>query len=118
MAQDFVSYWMTKGERKMRKYLEKIQDFRLLPFFVIISMAIGLGIGKYYGISNFQLTAPIDAIKSILDGTYQFTLANTLALGVVIGLFLMMYPAMTNVKVEDLGKAARSPKQLLIVLFF
>jgi ACR3 family arsenite efflux pump ArsB len=109
---------MTKGERKMRKYLEKIQDFRLLPFFVIISMAIGLGIGKYYGISNFQLTAPIDAIKSILDGTYQFTLANTLALGVVIGLFLMMYPAMTNVKVEDLGKAARSPKQLLIVLFF
>ncbi|MBN2845983.1 MAG: arsenic resistance protein, partial [Deltaproteobacteria bacterium] len=102
----------------MRKYLEKVQDFRLLPLFVIISMAIGIGIGKYYGISNFQLTPPIDAIKSILDGTYQFTLANTLALGVVIGLFLMMYPAMTNVKVEDLGKAARSPKQLLIVLFF
>jgi ACR3 family arsenite transporter len=109
---------MNKGERKMRKYLEKIQDFRLLPFFVIISMAIGIAIGKAYGISNFELTPPIDAIKSIFQGTYQFTLANSLALGVVLGLFLMMYPAMTNVKVEDLGKAARSPKQLLIVLFF
>jgi ACR3 family arsenite transporter len=109
---------MNKGEKKMRKYLEKIQDFRLLPFFVIISMAIGIAIGKAYGISNFELTPPIDAIKSIFQGTYQFTLANSLALGVVLGLFLMMYPAMTNVKVEDLGKAARSPKQLLIVLFF
>lgn len=35
----------------------------------------------------------------------------------MIGLFLMIYPAMTNVKVEDPGKAATSPKQLLIVLF-
>jgi ACR3 family arsenite transporter len=41
-----------------------------------------------------------------------------LALGVVIGLFLMMYPAMTNIKFEDLGKSIRSPKQLLVVLFF
>ncbi|MCM8774829.1 MAG: universal stress protein [Candidatus Omnitrophica bacterium] len=35
-----------------------------------------------------------------------------------MGLFLMIYPAMTNVKLEDLGKAAKSPKQLLVVLFF
>jgi ACR3 family arsenite transporter len=102
----------------MRKYLEKIQDFRFLPLFVVVSMAIGITVGKVYGISNFQLTPPIDAIKSIFQGTYQFNLANSLARGVVVGLFLMMYPAMTNVKVEDLGKAARSPKQLLIVLFF
>jgi len=102
----------------MRRYLEKIQDFRLLPLFVIVSMAVGIAIGKIYGISNFQLTPPIDAIKSIFHGTYQFNLPNSLALGVVLGLFLMIYPAMTNVKVEDLGKAAKSPKQLLIVLFF
>jgi len=102
----------------MRRYLEKVQDFRFLPLFVIISMALGIAIGKFYGISNFQLTPPIDAIKSMFQGTYVFTLSNSLALGVVVGLFLMMYPAMTNVKVEDLGKAARSPKQLLIVLFF
>ncbi|MCX5840715.1 MAG: hypothetical protein NTY16_04525 [Deltaproteobacteria bacterium] len=102
----------------MRKYLEKVQDFRFLPVFVLVSMAVGIAIGKWYGISNFALTPPIDAIKAIFQGTYQFTLANSLALGVVIGLFLMIYPAMTNVKIEDLGKAAVSPKQLLIVLFF
>jgi ACR3 family arsenite transporter len=71
-----------------------------------------------YGISNFALTPPIDAIKSIFHGTYVFSIPNTLALGVVVGLFMMMYPAMANIKFEDLGKAAKSPKQLLIVMFF
>lgn len=102
----------------MKRFLEKIQEMRFLPVFVVLSMVIGIAIGKWYGISNFELTPPIDAIKSIFHGTYQFSLANSLALGVVIGLFLMIYPAMTNVKVEDMGKAARSPRQLLIVLFF
>lgn len=102
----------------MRKFLERIQNFRLLPVFVVVSMVIGIAIGKIYGISNFQLTPPIDAIKSIFHGTYQFNLPNSLALGIMLGLFLMIYPAMTNVKIEDLGKAARSPKQLLLVLFF
>lgn len=104
--------------KESKKFIEKIQDFRLLPVFVIVSMAIGIIIGKLYGISNFTLTPPIDAIKSLFKGTYEFTLPNTLALGIVIGLFLMMYPAMTNVRLEDLGKAFRSPRQLLIVLIF
>lgn len=99
-------------------WLKKLQDFRLLPVFVILSMAIGIIFGKAYGISNFQLTPPIDAIKSIFKGTYQFSIPNTLALGVVAGLFMMMYPAMANIRFEDLGKAVRSPKQLLVVLFF
>lgn len=81
-------------------------------------MAIGIGIGKAFGISRFELTPPIDAIKAIFTGTYDFTIANILALGVVIGLFMMMYPAMTNVRLEDLGRAFRSPKQLLLVVFF
>lgn len=102
----------------MKSFLAKIQEMKFLPFFVLLSMAVGIAIGKFYGISNFELTPPIDAIKSIFQGTYQFSLANSLALGVVIGLFLMIYPAMTNVKIEDMGKAARSPRQLLLVLFF
>lgn len=102
----------------LRRFLEKIHNFRLLPLFVIISMVIGIAIGKWYGISNFALTPPIDAIKSIFHGTYAFSIANTLALGIVAGLFMMMYPAMANIKFEDLGKATRSPKQLLIVMFF
>jgi ACR3 family arsenite transporter len=102
----------------LRGLIEKLHNFRLLPIFVIVSMIIGIAMGKFYGISNFQLTPPIDAIKSIFQGTYEFNIANTIGLGVVVGLFMMMYPAMANIKFEDLGKAAKSPKQLLIVVFF
>jgi ACR3 family arsenite transporter len=103
---------------KLTRLLEKVQNFRLLPVFVLVSMIIGVAVGKLYGISNFELTPPIDAIKAIFRGAYSFTLPNTLALGVVAGLFLMMYPAMTNIRFEDLGKAVRSRKQLFTVLFF
>lgn len=98
--------------------LRKLEDFRLLPFFVIFSMAVGILIGKVSHISNFPLTPPIDAIKAILAGSYEFTLPNILALGVVVDLFLMMYPAMTNVRLDELGRAFRSPRQLGTVLFF
>ncbi len=101
-----------------RGWLHIVQDFRMLPVFVVLSMAAGIALGKWYGISNFELTPPIDAIKAILRGHYDFTIPNTLALGVVIGLFLMMFPAMTKIRFEDLGKSARSPRQLLLVLFF
>ncbi|MCL6450936.1 MAG: arsenic resistance protein [Acetobacteraceae bacterium] len=101
-----------------RRFLERLQDFRLLPAFVVVSMALGIGIGKAYGISNFAITPPIEAIKAVFRGQYQFTLPNTLALGVVVGLFLMMYPAMTKIRFEELGKAALSFKQLLVVLLF
>ncbi|MCL4457933.1 MAG: arsenic resistance protein [Nitrospirae bacterium] len=102
----------------LKRLLGKLHDFRLLPVFVIISMVIGVAIGKWYGISDFALTPPIDAIKSIFHGTYEFNVPNTIVLGVVVGLFMMMYPAMANIRFEDLGKATRSPKQLLIVAFF
>lgn len=102
----------------IKRFLEKLHNFKLLPIFVILSMIIGIAIGKWYGISNFALTPPIDAIKSIFHGTYEFSIGNTLALGIVIGLFMMIYPAMANIKFEDLGKATRSPKQILIVIFF
>lgn len=104
--------------KRFSNVIDILQDFKLLPFFVILSMIAGIGIGKIYSISNFKLTPPIDAIVSIFKGTYSFTISNSIALGVVVGLFLMMYPAMTNIKFEDLGRALRSPKQLVVVLFF
>lgn len=100
------------------RLLQKLEDFRLLPFFVIFSMAAGIVIGKSLSISDFQLTPPIDAIKAILTGTFQLTIPNTISLGVPVGLFLMMYPAMTNVRLDEIGQAFRSPKQLLTVLLF
>lgn len=80
-------------------------------------MLVGVLIGNAWGISDYQLTPPIDAIESIFKGTYEFSVGNVLALGIVVGLFLMIYPAMTNVRIEELGKAIRSRHQLAVVIF-
>ena len=101
-----------------RRLLARLEDFRLLPFFVLLSMAVGIAIGKWLNISDFALTPPIDAIKSMFGGTFVFSVPNALSLGVPIGLFLMMYPAMTNVRLGEVGAAFRSPKQLAVVLAF
>ena len=100
------------------RLLEKLEDFRLLPIFVIVSMAIGIAIGKALSISDFELTPPIDALKSIAGGTFELSVPSALSLGVPIGLFLMMYPAMTNVRLGEVGSAFRSPRQLGVVLLF
>jgi ACR3 family arsenite transporter len=101
-----------------RKLLATLEDFRLLPFFVVFSMAVGIGIGKWLNISDFALTPPIDAIKAILAGRFVLSVPNAISLGVPLGLFAMMYPAMTNVRLDEIGQAFRSPRQLLTVLFF
>ncbi|MEX1156130.1 MAG: bile acid:sodium symporter [Chloroflexota bacterium] len=102
----------------MRRLLLRLEDFRLLPIFVVVSMAVGIAIGNALQISDFTLTPPIDALKSIAGGTFDPTVANALSLGVPIGLFAMMYPAMTNVRLDEIGGAFRSPRQLAVVLVF
>ncbi|OQX18570.1 MAG: hypothetical protein BWK75_06555 [Candidatus Altiarchaeales archaeon A3] len=108
------------NEQRMNslQILKKLEDFHLLPFFVIISIIIGIFIGKELGISEFQLTPPIDAIKQIISGNFAFTIPNAISLGVPIGLFMMIYPAMTNVRIGDIKKTFKSKKQLAIVIFF
>jgi ACR3 family arsenite transporter len=98
--------------------LVRLEDFRLLPFFVLFSMATGILVGNALAISDFVLTPPIDALKAIAGGTFQLTVPNAISLGVPIGLFAMMYPAMTNVRLGEVGAAFRSPRQLGVVLFF
>ncbi len=100
------------------RLLLKLEDFRLLPFLVLFSMAVGILIGNALSISDFALTPPIDALKSIAAGTFEPTVPALISLGVPIGLFAMMYPAMTNVRMGEVGIALRSPKQLGVVLFF
>jgi ACR3 family arsenite transporter len=102
----------------MKRALTRLEDFRLLPVFVVVSMAIGIGLGNALRISDFALTPPIDALKSIAGGTFDVTVANLISLGVPIGLFAMMFPAMTNVRLGEVGVALRSPKQLGVVLAF
>lgn len=102
---------------KFRNLLEKIQDFRLMPFYVIASIVAGVLLGNHLRISNYELTPPIVAIEKILSGHFEFTLPNVISLGVPVGLFVMIYPAMTNLSLTDLSKASKSPKQLAIVGF-
>ena len=98
------------------RLLAKLEDFRLLPIFVVVSMVIGIAIGNALSISDFTLTPPIDALKAIVGGTFEPTVASLISLGVPIGLFAMMYPAMTNVRLTEIGQAFRAPRQLVVVL--
>jgi ACR3 family arsenite transporter len=100
------------------RLLARLEDFRLLPIFVVVSMAIGITIGNLLSISDFALTPPIEAIKSIAAGTFELSVASAISLGVPIGLFMMMYPAMTNVRLTEVGAAFRAPRQLAVVLGF
>jgi ACR3 family arsenite transporter len=102
----------------MTGFLRRLEDFRLLPAFVVVSMAIGVAIGGALNISDFTLTPPIEALKSIAGGTFEPTVPNAISLGVPLGLFAMMYPAMTNVRLGEVGDALRSPRQLAVVLAF
>jgi ACR3 family arsenite transporter len=102
----------------MTRLLAKLEDVRLLPFFVLFSMAIGIAIGNVLSISDFALTPPIDSIKAIAGGTFEATVPNLVSLGVPIGLFAMMYPAMTNIRLGEVGTAVRSPRQLIVLLAF
>ena len=100
------------------RLLARLEDFRLLPFFVLLSMVIGIAIGNALAVSDVALTPPIDSIKAIAAGTFEATVPNLISLGVPIGLFAMMYPAMTNIRLDEVGEAARSPRQLLVLLGF
>jgi ACR3 family arsenite transporter len=103
---------------RSHKLLSKLEDFRLLPVFVVASMVVGIALGKVLHISDFALTPPIDAIKAIASGDFVLSVPNLVSLGVPIGLFLMMYPAMTNVRLSEVTQAFRSPRQLATVVFF
>ncbi len=100
----------------VRSLLLRLEDFRLLPVFVGISMAIGVAIGNILSISDFELTPPIDALKAMAAGTFDLSMAGLISLGVPLGLFAMMYPAMTNVRLTEVGAAFRSPRQLAVVM--
>ena len=100
----------------MRSLLLRLEDFRLLPVFVAVSMAVGIAIGSLLNISDFELTPPIDALKAMAGGTFDASVPALISLGVPLGLFAMMYPAMTNVRLTEVGVAFRSPRQLGVVM--
>jgi arsenite transporter len=68
---------------------------KLLALWIAIAIIIGLAIGTFFP---------------------QF--GATLEMGIPIGLFLMIYPAMTKIEIGELKKAVKSPKQTSIIVFF
>ena len=67
----------------------------LLAVWVVIAMALGLLLGKCF--PDF---------------------GENLAIGIPIGLFLMIYPAMTKIELGELKAALKSKKQVGIIVFF
>jgi ACR3 family arsenite transporter len=68
---------------------------KLLAVWIAACIVIGLAVGKYFP---------------------EFS--GTLQVGIPIGLFFMIYPAMTKIEISELKKAVRSPKQTSIIVFF
>lgn len=91
---------------------------KLLPVWIILSMVVGLGIGKLINASNVDLLPPVIALASIVKGTFQFDLGHIISLGIPIGLFLMIYPAMAKIHLEDVKKALTSGRAAGVVVFF
>ncbi len=68
---------------------------KLLAVWVVICIIIGLSLGKYLP-----------------------DLSKRLEIGIPIGLFLMIYPAMTKIELDELKEALRSKKQVGMIVFF
>jgi len=68
---------------------------RLLAVWIILCIIIGLALG-----------------------TYLPELSEKLEIGIPIGLFLMIYPAMTKIELGEMKEALKSPKQISIIVIF
>lgn len=68
---------------------------KLLALWIFLCIVIGLALGKYFP---------------------EFS--QHLGIGIPIGLFLMIYPAMTKIELGDLKEALKSKKQVGVIIFF
>jgi ACR3 family arsenite transporter len=70
---------------------------RFLPLWIVLAMAVGLGLGA-------QISGLNDALDSLAIGTVSLPIA--------VGLLMMMYPVLAKVRYEELG-ALRSERRML-----
>lgn len=76
---------------------------RYLTVWIFACIFIGIGTGRAF-----------PSLEELLDSMK----VGFVSIPIAIGLFLMMYPVMVRVKLEDLPKAVRSPKELGVTFFF
>ncbi|HEY5527387.1 MAG TPA: ACR3 family arsenite efflux transporter [Candidatus Anoxymicrobiaceae bacterium] len=76
---------------------------RYLFIWIFVCMGIGLGLGKLFP----GLGPNIDKVK-----------IGFVSIPIAVGLFMMMFPIMLRIRLEDAAKAVRSWKELGIVIFF
>ena len=60
----------------------------------------------------------LSIVIGLLLGKYMPELSKYLEIGIPIGLFLMIYPAMTKIEIEQLKEALRSKRQVGVIVFF
>jgi len=76
---------------------------RYLFIWIFVCMGIGLGLGKLFP----GLGPQLDKVK-----------IGFVSIPIAVGLFMMMFPIMLRIRLEDAVKAAKSWKELGIVIFF
>ncbi len=76
---------------------------RYLFVWIFVCMGIGLGLGKLFPGLGTQL----DKVK-----------IGFVSIPIAVGLFMMMFPIMLRIRLEEAVKAAKSWKELCIVIFF
>lgn len=87
--------------RRNKKKLGAFEKY--LTIWIFACIFIGIAIGKVFP----SLEEVLDSLK-----------VGFVSIPIAIGLFLMMYPVMVRVKLDDLPKAVRSPKELGVTFFF
>src|SRR5450830_516228 len=89
------------AEAGKRKHLDVFD--RYLFIWIFACMGIGLGLGKLFP----GLGHSLDSVK-----------IGFVSIPIAVGLFMMMFPIMIRIRLEDAVKAAKSWKELAIVIFF